>query len=121
MKTSLYDDVMNFLYQVQKKSNLVKILPLTVSSEGRLVPLVVLSREKVGRPGDLRLVDKPAVLVMANSHAGEVEGKEASLMLIRDIALGRLSGLLDSQVLLFIPIFNADGNAKRVKPLCWKI
>ncbi len=112
MKTSLYDDVMNFLYQVQKKSDMVKILPLTTSSEGRLVPLVVISREKVSRPIDLQTVGKPAVLVMANIHAGEVEGKEASLMLIRDIALGRLAGLLESQVLLFIPIFNADGNDK---------
>jgi hypothetical protein len=111
-KTSLYDDVMNFLYQVQKRSDLLKILPLTTSSEGRLIPLVVLSREKVGRPVDLGMVGKPAVLVMANIHAGEVEGKEASLMLIRDIALGKLSGLLDSQVLLFIPVFNADGNDK---------
>jgi hypothetical protein len=111
-KTSLYQDVMDFLYRVQKGSDLVKILPLTTSSEGRLVPLVVLSKDKVGRPADLTLYGKPAVLVMANIHAGEVEGKEASLMLIRDIALGRFPGLLDSQVLLFIPIFNADGNDK---------
>jgi hypothetical protein len=111
-KTSLYEDVMNFLYQVQKKSDLIKILPLTTSSEGRLIPLVVLSKEKVSRPGDLRTVGKPAILVMANIHAGEVEGKEASLMLIRDIAMGKSVGLLDSQVLLFIPIFNADGNDK---------
>ena len=111
-KTSLYDDVMNFLYQVQKKSDLVKIVPLTTSSEGRLIPLVVLSKEKVCRPADLQMVNKPAVLIMANIHAGEIEGKEASLMLIHDIALGRQAKLLDSQVLLFIPIFNADGNDK---------
>ncbi len=111
-KTSLYDDVMNFLYRMQKESGLVKILPLTTSSEGRMVPLVVLSKDKVGRPGDLATYGKPAVLIMANIHAGEIEGKEASLMLIRDIALGRFAGLLDSQVLLFIPIFNADGNDK---------
>src|SRR4030042_1248873 len=67
-KTSLYEDVMNFLYQVQKRSDLVKILPLTASSEGRLVPLVVLSREKVSRPEDLRLAGKQTVLVMANIH-----------------------------------------------------
>ena len=111
-KTSLYDDVMNFLYQVQKKSGLIKILPLTTSSEGRLIPLVVLSKEKVSRPVDLQTVGKPAVLIMANIHAGEVEGKEASLMLIREIAAGKFPGLIESQVLLFIPIFNADGNEK---------
>ncbi len=111
-KTSLYQDVMDFLYQVQKKSELLKIMPLTTSSEGRMIPLVVLSKEKVCRPGDLHAAGKPAVLVMANIHAGEVEGKEASLMLIREIAAGKFSGLLESQVLLFIPIFNADGNDK---------
>jgi hypothetical protein len=111
-KTSLYEDVMNFLFQVQKKSDLVRILPLATTSEGRLVPLVVLSKDKVARPGDLAAGGKPAVLVMANIHAGEVEGKEASLMLIREIALGESAGLLDSQVLLFVPIFNADGNEK---------
>ena len=111
-KTSLYDDVMNFLYQVQRKSDRVRILPLATSSEGRMVPLVVLSTDKVERPGDLATCGKPAVLIMANIHAGEVEGKEASLMLIRDIALGRFAGLLDTQVLLFIPVFNPDGNDK---------
>jgi len=111
-KTSLYDDVMGFLYQVQKRSDLIRILPLTTSSEGRLIPLVVLSKEKVSCPADLQMVGKSAVLIMANIHAGEVEGKEASLMLIRDIALGKLSNLLDSQVLLFVPIFNVDGNDK---------
>ncbi|MBN2345364.1 MAG: M14 family metallopeptidase [Candidatus Aminicenantes bacterium] len=111
-RTSLYGDVMDFLHQVQRESDRVKILPLAVSPEGRMVPLVVLSKEKVSRPSDLALYGKPAVLVMANIHAGEVEGKEAVLMLIRDIARGNIAGLLDSQVLLFIPIFNADGNEK---------
>ncbi|MDD8012813.1 MAG: M14 family metallopeptidase [Acidobacteriota bacterium] len=111
-KTSLYDDVMDFLYRVQKKSGLVKILPLATSSEGRMVPLVVLSRDPVRCPGDLAVYGKPAVLVMANIHAGEVEGKEASLMLIRDIALGKFANLIATQVLIFIPIFNADGNDK---------
>jgi hypothetical protein len=111
-RTSLYNDVMNFLFQVQKGSDLVKILPLTTSSEGRMVPLVVLSKDRIGRPGDMAIYGKPAVLVMANIHAGEVEGKEASLMLIRDIAQGKFAGFLDTQVLLFLPIFNADGNEK---------
>jgi hypothetical protein len=111
-RTSLYSDVMDFLYQVQKGSDLVKILPLTTSSEGRMVPLVVLSKDRVSRPADLATYGKPAVLVMANIHAGEIEGKEASLMLIRDIARGKFAGLLDTQVLLFLPIFNADGNEK---------
>jgi hypothetical protein len=111
-RTSLYADVMRFLYQVQGNSRLVKVVPLAVSSEGRMIPLVVVSREGIDRPGDLRSAGKPAVLVMANIHAGEVEGKEAALMLIRELARGAFPGLLDRLVILFLPIFNADGNDK---------
>jgi hypothetical protein len=77
-----------------------------------MVPLVILSQERVRTPSELRAIGKPAVLIMANIHAGEVEGKEACQMLIREVANGRLAGLLDHQVILVIPIFNADGNDK---------
>ncbi len=51
-------------------------------------------------------------LVVANIHAGEVEGKEAVQQLLREFALGQHSELLDRFVLYFVPIYNADGNEK---------
>jgi len=111
-RTSLYQEVLDFLYQTERASSLVAIAPLTVSTEGRMVPLVILSKERVRTPNELRTTGKPAVLIMANIHAGEVEGKEACQMLIREAASGRLAALLDHQVILVIPIFNADGNDK---------
>jgi hypothetical protein len=111
-RTSLYPEVLDFLYQVEKTSSLVAIAPLTTSTEGRMVPLVILSRERIRTPDELRDIGKPAVLVMANIHAGEVEGKEACQMLVRDVGSGHLAALLEHQVILVIPIFNADGNEK---------
>jgi hypothetical protein len=111
-RTSLYQDVVAFIHQVEKTSDLVAVTPLAVSTEHRMIPLVILSRERVRTPAELRATGKPAVLVMANIHAGEVEGKEACQMLIRDVADGALAGLLDHQVVLVIPIFNPDGNEK---------
>ncbi len=111
-RTSLYQEVLDFLYQVERSSSLVAIVPLTTSTEGRMVPLVVLSKERVRTPAEMRDTGKPAVLIMANIHAGEIEGKEACQMLIRDVASGRLASLLEHQVILVIPIFNADGNDK---------
>jgi hypothetical protein len=111
-RTSLYRDVVAFIQQVEKTSDLVAVTPLAVSIEHRMIPLVILSRERVRTPAELRATGKPAVLIMANIHAGEVEGKEACQMLIRDIAGGALAGLLDHQVVLVIPIFNPDGNEK---------
>jgi len=111
-RTSLYREVLDFLQQVERTSSVMAIAPLATSTEGRMVPLVILSKERVRTPNELRATGKPAVLVMANIHAGEVEGKEASQMLIREVANGRLAGLLDHQVILVIPIFNVDGNDK---------
>jgi len=111
-RTSLYQEVVDFLYQVQRTSEPVAITQLAVSAEGRMVPLVILSKERVRTPAELRATGKPAVLVMANIHAGEVEGKEACQILIREVASGRLASLLDNQVILLIPIFNTDGNDK---------
>lgn len=111
-KTSLYDDVMNFLFEIQKKSGIIKVLSLCKSFEGRIVPLVVLSEEGINSTYELKMTGKQVVLVQANIHAGEVEGKEACLMLIRDVVQGKLENLLQNQVILVIPIFNPDGNEK---------
>lgn len=111
-RTTLYDDVINFLFSMQEKSNTINVLELTRSTEGRMIPLVVISEEGIKSARDLRILQKPAVLINANIHAGEVEGKEASLMLIRDFANHKCDDLLKNQVILIIPIFNPDGNEK---------
>ncbi len=111
-RTSLYNEVIDFLFLMQKKSKNIKILEIARSTEGRMIPLVVVSETGIGSPAELRLSQKPAVLINANIHAGEVEGKEASLMLLREFADHKLDDLLKNQVVLIIPIFNPDGNEK---------
>lgn len=111
-ETTLYNDVMSFIFEAQKQSEYIKVLRLTTSTEGRMVPLVTVSKEGVKSPAELAASGKPAVLIMANIHAGEIEGKEAVLMLLRDFARGKYKEWLDRQVVLLIPIFNADGNDK---------
>jgi hypothetical protein len=111
-RTSTYGEVVDFVQAVARGSEVVAVTTLATSAEGRPVPLVILSQERVRTPEERRATGKPAVLVMANIHAGEVEGKEACQMLIRDVALGPLGYLLEHQVVLVVPIFNADGNDK---------
>jgi hypothetical protein len=53
---------------------------------------------------------KPVVLVQANIHAGEVEGKEAVLALLRRLVTDSAPNLLDSLTLMVVPVYNADGN-----------
>lgn len=111
-KTSSYHDVMVFLFEARRQSSLIRMLSFTTSFEGRMVPLIVVSNDGIQSPRELRLSGKPAVLIMANIHAGEVEGKEATLMLIRDFVTNKCTHFLENQVVLILPIFNPDGNDK---------
>lgn len=111
-KTSSYSEVMKFLYEMESKSEKVKLKEFCVSTEGKKVPLVIISNRRITTPSQMHIFNLPSILIMANIHAGEVEGKEASLMLIRDFAEGKINSILENQVVLIIPIFNSDGNDK---------
>ena len=70
----------------------------------------MVSRPLVRTPAEARRSGKPIVYVQANIHGGEVEGKEALQALLRDLMLDPKRNVLDSIVLIAVPIYNADGN-----------
>jgi len=112
-RTSTYNEVISFINKIQTdypKNMSIKYFGTT--TEGRKIPLVILSEEGISKPSEVRVFKKPPVLIMANIHAGEVEGKEAVQMLIREILVKGRTDLLKNQTLLLIPIFNCDGNEK---------
>ncbi len=109
-ETSSHADVLGFLDSLQALGAAVVVDTLALSPEGRLVPWVLASRPRVAGPGEARRSGKPIVYLQANIHGGEVEGKEVAQMLLRDLTLGPLRPLLDSLVLLVVPIYNPDGN-----------
>ena len=82
------------------------------SPEGRWIPYIVASRPAVANPEEARRLKRPIVYVQANIHAGEVEGKEALLALVRDLLADPKPNVLDSIVLVAVPIYNTDGNEK---------
>jgi len=110
--TSTYKDVMDFIIQLQKQDSRIRMETICVSTEGRKIPLLVIGDPLPACPLDLKYDDRAVVYFQANIHAGEVEGKEASLMLARDLLAKKHQPLLDELVVLVCPIFNADGNEK---------
>jgi dipeptidyl-peptidase-4 len=112
--TSLYQDVLDFLDETQRNAT-VDVMHwgfFGKTREGRRIPYVVLSKPMVTRSDHALASRKPIVFIMNNIHGGETDGKEASLMLIRDITHGRFSHWLDSMILLIVPIYNIDGNER---------
>lgn len=109
-ETSRYADVMAFLDTlVELRPNLVRGVAGT-TTEGRAIPYVIASRPRVASPAEAGT--RPIVYINANIHAGEVEGKEAMLAFLRDLAADSRPNVLDSLVLLVVPIYNADGNER---------
>src|SRR5262249_30933988 len=78
----------------------------------RDIPYVVASRPLVSTPEEAHRLNRPIVYVQANIHAGEVEGKEALMALLRDLLFVSFPNALDSIVLVAVPIYNADGNER---------
>ena len=74
----------------------------------------MISDPPVGTPAEARRLGRPLVFVQANIHGGEVEGKEAVLMLARRLVDGDLKPLTRQLVILIAPIYNADGNERRL-------
>jgi hypothetical protein len=107
--TSRYQDVMSFIHSLKKLSNDLRTETLAISTEGREIPLMVIGKPLPKSPAELKNDKRIVVYIQANIHAGEVEGKEAALMFVRDLLSNRKE-LLKDVVLLVCPIFNADGN-----------
>ncbi len=111
-ETSRYADVKRFLDTMRELR-----LPLTFgaigrTAEGRDIPYVIASRPAVATPAEAMRLRRPIVYVQANIHGGEVEGKDALLALVRDLAISPRPNALDSIVLIAVPIYNIDGNER---------
>lgn len=111
-ETSSYRDVQGFIDSLARAGASLRLGTLGTSPEGRPIPYVIAARPVVDGPGDAHRSGKPIVYVQGNIHSGEVEGKEAAQMLLRDLTLGPLTRLLDSVIVLVVPIYNTDGNER---------
>jgi len=89
----------------------LKLVRFGTTPQGRPMMAVVASGDGTFTPDAARSVGKPIVLVQAGIHPGEIEGKDAGLMLLRDFAVtDKLPHLLDHVVLIYIPVFSVDGH-----------
>jgi hypothetical protein len=111
-ETSRYADVMSFLEEVTRGVPWMHLTTMGYTMEGRAIPLVVVGRVSDASPAGVRASGKLRVYAQGNIHAGEVCGKEALQVLLRDLAQGAHAEWLDSLVLLIAPIYNADGNER---------
>jgi len=104
--TATYDEVRAYLERLDRASPLIRLEVIGRSAEGREIVAAVASRS--GRRDPRR----PLVLAQGGIHAGEIDGADAALMLLRDIAVRGRSELIDRADLMVVPVFNVDGHAR---------
>jgi hypothetical protein len=114
--TSTHAETMDFLRRVESRApGVIRVTSFGETAEGRPLPLVIVSSEGAFTPDAAKATGKPILLLQSGIHAGEIDGKDASLMLLREIALGRRPDLAGAAVTLFVPIYNLDGH-ERISP-----
>jgi hypothetical protein len=114
-ETGRYDEVIALCGAFAKAHpKAVRCTQFGRSPEGRPMLALVASRSGALDPAAAHKRGLPVVLVQGGIHAGEIDGKDAGFLALREILDGRVApGVLDNQVLVFVPVFNVDGHERR--------
>ena len=107
VETPNYEATRAWLERLDAASPLIRMETFGRTPQGRDMLVVYASAD--GAQFDPK---KPVLLIQAGIHPGEIDGKEAGMMLLRDICFGAKRSLLDHVNLVFIPIFNIDGHER---------
>ncbi len=107
-----FDRTVAWLQRLCAAAPELALLSIGTSDEGRDIWMVAASLEGGAEPQALAANGRPTLLVQAGIHSGEIDGKDAGMMLLRDVTVGRKRELLEGANLLFVPILNVDGHER---------
>jgi hypothetical protein len=108
-ETSVNAQVIEYCQELAKLSPLVRLAEMGTSGEGKKLQMVILADPPIASAEEAKKSGKMVLFAMGNIHAGEVDGKEGIMMLMRDLALAKDRPLLKNFILVFLPNFNPDG------------
>ncbi|MFC2101586.1 M14 family metallopeptidase [Bacteroidota bacterium] len=130
MRTPRYTETIDYCRKLAEASPMVHYTSFGISPQGRELPLIIVDIDGLNDPEEIKQAGRLILLVQACIHPGESEGKDAGLMLVRDLMRVEAGGsrdgevseiqhpassiqyLLDHVSVLFIPIFNVDGHER---------
>lgn len=110
-----YADTMAYIARIAAAAPAqVKVESFGKSGEGRDLNLVLVSKDGVFDPAAIHASGRVLLLVQNSIHAGEMDGKDSCLALLRDLVITKSqAALLDHVVFAFIPVYNVDGHERR--------
>ncbi|WP_407351776.1 M14 family metallopeptidase [Luteimonas sp. R10] len=113
-RTGRYDEVIALCEAFAKAyPDAVRCFDFGTSPEGRPMKALAVSRSGALTPGDARERGLPVVLMQGGIHAGEIDGKDAGFLALRQALDGQAApGALERLVWVFVPVFSVDGHER---------
>lgn len=112
--TPTYEETMTWLRRLVTEAPELEMVSIGKSLQGRDIWMVIASADRIFTSDAMKTSGKPLLLAHSGIHAGEIDGKDAGLMLLRDMTVAaKRKDLLADANFLFIPILNVDGHERR--------
>ena len=114
LRTGRYDEVIRLCDAFARAyPTAVRCESFGTTPEGRPMQVLVVSKAGAFTPDAARAQGLPVTLIQGGIHAGEIDGKDAGFLALREMLEGvAAKGALERQVLLFVPVFNVDGHER---------
>lgn len=107
-KTASNDEILEFISMLKWNSENIYVYNMFVSDLGRNCPVIVMVNPRITSARQTRGSGKTIIYLQGAIHPDESEGKDALLILMREILLGGKKYWLDKLIILCCPNFNVD-------------
>ncbi len=113
LETPRYEETMDYFKRLSNASDYAGMFTFGISPQGRELCYVVASKGELFEPVDLSGRTKPVILIINGIHSGEIGGKDASMLLLREILITKEKEyILDNVDIVVVPIFSVDGHER---------
>ncbi|KGE52809.1 M14 family metallopeptidase [Xanthomonas axonopodis pv. vasculorum] len=114
IQTGRYDEVIALCDAfAQRYPQAVRCIQFGTTTEGRPMKALIASISGAFDAQSAAQRKLPVVLVQGGIHAGEIDGKDAGFLALRELLDGKAGhGVLDKLVWVFVPVFNVDGHER---------
>lgn len=116
VSTADYEQTMKYFQNIADNCEFAELLSFGVSPQGRKLQYLLVTKESKKMIPTGKKLFKPTILIINGIHSGEIEGKDASMILMREILITKEKEyLLDSINIIVVPIFSVDGHERKSK------
>ena len=113
-ETGVYQETLNIYFKLAAASPYAKLIDIGATPSGNRMYIFIASKDKAFDAPTARKTGKPIVFFQNAIHPGENGGKDAAVMLLRDILVTKkYENLLDKAIIISMPVFNIDGHENR--------